>query len=396
MFTCSSPKKFNPNQGKGTYMAIPSTGTRLQQFSPPGNLDDFNADQKTQWSSMISDIFDQVIIGFPNEYDNDGPRNQFYNPLNTDPAPDLTSKVISWVGFPRKVKMQSPTDEKRWSKADGSRDVQDEYCEWSVKKDSSGKIASVTFTCEGPEYWEFLGQTDPNRVVELYQKYIDPKAKKDHLFNAEGKYQTRNKWNDTGSGAMHLIQRNNTLYAEIELAAGSSVVRQINGKILTEQQALIKCGQYGNPERNSDPFIGSEVNTLARAGAMISLADPVGLYLDEFKTPGWETPDGSDPASYWKILRGASNSPVRAIYEVPADRGFVVGDIKINGKNIHYGAQIADFVHIKLTGIAQQIGQIEVKPLTACRTPKATPAHHGMMPSAFIPTPPQFITRASE
>lgn len=35
--------------------------------------------------------------------------------------------------------------------ADASRDVQDEYLEWSVLRDNEKKIISVTFTCEGPE-----------------------------------------------------------------------------------------------------------------------------------------------------------------------------------------------------------------------------------------------------
>ena len=35
--------------------------------------------------------------------------------------------------------------------ADASRDVQDEYLEWSVIRDDENRIISVTFTCEGPE-----------------------------------------------------------------------------------------------------------------------------------------------------------------------------------------------------------------------------------------------------
>lgn len=35
--------------------------------------------------------------------------------------------------------------------ADASRDVQDEYLEWSIIRDDENRIISVTFTCEGPE-----------------------------------------------------------------------------------------------------------------------------------------------------------------------------------------------------------------------------------------------------
>ena len=42
-------------------------------------------------------------------------------------------------------------DERRWIAADRSRDVQDEYLEWSLIRDGADKIVRVTFTCEGPE-----------------------------------------------------------------------------------------------------------------------------------------------------------------------------------------------------------------------------------------------------
>lgn len=342
-------------------------------FNAPGHLTDFNDEQKALWSSQISDLFDQVIVGFPDEWANDGPRSQFFNPLKTATAPDLTTKEISWIGFPKQVKSESSSDEQRWKTADLSREVQDEYCEWSVKRNEQGKITQVYFTCEGPEYWEFLGKTSPEKVLELYRKYINPSIQMDDLFT-NGIYQSVNKWNNSNSGAMHLIQRNNTLGAEIELAAGSSVVREINGHVLTEQQRLIKCGKYGNANRNSDPFIGSEVNALTRLGAMVSLLDPVGLYFGDFEPQGWKTPDGTDPKTFWKVLRGTEEFPVRAVYEIPSEQKYAVGDITINGEPIRYGAQIADFVQIKLVGIAQNINPTNIQSLKACRVRKLTPS----------------------
>lgn len=44
---------------------------------------------------------------------------------------------------------------------------QDEYCEWSVTKNDSGKITRVTFTCEGPEYWEYLARTQPETLLQV-------------------------------------------------------------------------------------------------------------------------------------------------------------------------------------------------------------------------------------
>jgi hypothetical protein len=96
---------------------------------------------------------------------------------------------------------------------------------------------------------------------------------------------------------------------------------------------------------------------------------------------GWETPDGSDPASFWTVSRGTKEKAVRAVYEVPRDRNFVVGDIKINGEKIEFGAQIADFIRIKLTGLATRLGQSAVAPMNGCveqvsqdAIPELTPA----------------------
>ena len=57
--------------------------------------------------------------------------------------------------------------------------------------------------------------------------------------------------------------------------------------------------------------------------------------------------------------------------EVPQTKPFVVGDITIAGRRIEFGAQVADFITIKLTGVATRIGQSTVRPLTACVTSAA-------------------------
>lgn len=44
---------------------------------------------------------------------------------------------------------------------------QDEYCEWSVTRNSDNKITRIDFTCEGPEYWEYLGKVQPETVLEV-------------------------------------------------------------------------------------------------------------------------------------------------------------------------------------------------------------------------------------
>jgi hypothetical protein len=323
------------------------------RFDPPGFLEDFTEAQEIAWSNWVSKRLDASKDGSP-------PRRQFFNPLKSAPGADAIEKDISWSAFPRTIQIQYAGDLARWKAADASRHVQDEYCEWSVERDESAKITRVTFTSEAPEYWIFLASVNRSKLVDLYRQYVSPEVVEAHLFTANGQYRNRNRWNDsTSSGAMHLIQDANTLGAEIELAAAATVLRSRNGQPLTGERELIECAHYGEPERFSDPHIGAEVNALARQKADLTLANPVGLCIDRLSTQGWKTPDASDPQEYWRIVRGSREKAVRAEYRVPKEKGFTVGDITINGRNIVFGAQIADFITIKLTGLATRIGTID-------------------------------------
>lgn len=334
--------------------------TLLPQFDPPAFLDDFTAPQKDAWSQFISDDIDQEIATWPG--------NRFYNPTKTDTTPDAQTAVIRWTGFPRNVLISSPNDRARWTMADSSRDLQDEYCEWSVQRNAAGKILSVTFTCEGPEYWRFLAQVNPQLVVQLYQQHISQQVVASDLFTSTGQYRPRNKWNNsTTTGAMHLIQGANTLLAEINIAVRSTIVRRINGALLTDAQDLINCGRYGDPDRFSDPTIGASVNELARQDAAVTIANPVALYIDDLDTNGWAAPGGTDPKSLWKITRGTASHAVRAVYAAPAGAGFTVSDITINGIPIEFGAQIADRITIKVVGQACNFGQVTTPPQTQCQ-----------------------------
>ena len=71
-------------------------------------------------------------------------------------------------------------------------------------------------------------------------------------------YNPANQWNirsNTGS-LLHLIQPNNTLSAEIDIAAQATVLRKHpDGTPVTDESELINCSQYGNPGRHSDPHV---------------------------------------------------------------------------------------------------------------------------------------------
>ncbi len=69
---------------------------------------------------------------------------------------------------------------------------------------------------------------------------------------------------------------------------------------------------------------------------------------------------------FGRVVRGTPEKALRAVYEVPADKGFTVGEITVDGKTIEFGAQIADFITIKLTGLATRIGRSTIAPFHGC------------------------------
>lgn len=348
----------------------------LQRFDPPGFLDDLGPAQRDAWHQFISDEIDSAHKGtVGNPFDS--PRLQFFNAAKVELGPDTAFEDVKWTAFPRIVQITSGSDLERWRNADASRDGQDEYCEWSVTRQSAtGKITRVTFTCEGPEYWRFLAATDPTRTLALYKQHVDASVTQSDLFTPSGAYIHRNRFNNsTVNGAMHLVQRNNTLHAEIEIAGAATITRlRADGTPMTDQLELIRCGSYGAEQRHSDPFIGARVNFHARKKADITVANPVGIYFGGLDTQEWETPDGSDPAEFWKYTRGTPNRPVRAVIEVPSGRGYVLGDVLIDGRAIQFGGQIADRIHMTIRALATRIGQSTANPVRGCAGDAAGPA----------------------
>ena len=220
---------------------------KLAKFDPPGGLTDLDAAGLDAWNNWLTTRVDSSIAGDPT-LTNDSPRGQFYNLTKTDTAPDQKTADVTWIAFPRQVAVNSVGDVQRWTKADASRDVQDEYCEWSVtRRPSDSKITRVTFTCEGPEYWDTLASAAPDVVLALYQQHIDPAVTHADLFDSSGAYIHRNRWNkDTINGAMHLIQANNTLGAEIRARRGRNHRSRhwrtdSDGRTGTDQLRTVRC-----------------------------------------------------------------------------------------------------------------------------------------------------------
>jgi hypothetical protein len=365
------------------------------QFDPPAHLHDFSRVPGLfqEWSSAVSKWFDSTIAAEAKLYrrHNLEPQVQYFNPVKSRPSGTLVEQAITWNAFPKEL-LRTYSREQAMAEADrlwplsaygkGSGGAlnstlyrpHNEYCEWRIFRDSrTGGIKKVVFVSEPPEYYRALfGGTvegsnfngDPEVVLDLYRRYVSEDVQLKDLISPQdiylgediiaqkGFYNPYNKWNIT-HGIIHLASPPNTLTAEIMLGGDASVVRHSDrNRLLVEGDVLICSTGYGGPDRNSDPTIGGYVNALARLGAMITLKNPVGLYMDHIDLAGWSAPDGGSVTDFVKIVRGQPGMIERLEVEVPAERGFSISDVKIGGVPIRYGGQIAECITVKLTGVA--------------------------------------------
>jgi hypothetical protein len=348
---------------------------KIARFAPPGNIDDFATDPTLpdQWSGWMSNEFDSSVASVAAFLTaHGGGISQFYNPVTKGTtASDLPASAgdITWNGFPKRFSATGPGSPASYAAAEPARTagearLQDEYLEWFVNRNAAGKITSVHFTCEAWDYFEFLAARAPARVLELYRNFVDPSIQMPDLFSAHGSYSRLNKWN-TALGAMHLTHNANNLFAEIFLAASATVRREQDGVELTQSIPLINCGEYGDPARDSDPKIGAAVNALARGGRIITLVDPVGLYIAAFDSAGL-TLNGAPAGEFFRVVRGALPLALRAVYELPpelAATGLTVSDVKIGGDELEFGGQLAERITMHLLGAASTAQAVQNPPV---------------------------------
>jgi hypothetical protein len=355
---------------------------KIDHLDTPGKIDDFAGDSTLsgQWNKSLSATFDRSVAAVTSFLKtNGGGNSQFYNPVTHGlTGPDLPGD-ITWNGFPKKFSSTGPAHPPAFAAAEPSRNagearLQDEYLEWYVNRNPAGKIVSIHFTCEAWDYFEFLGSAASAKVLALYQEFISSTVKSEDIFNPDGSYDRLNKWN-TALGAMHLTHRANNLFAEVFLAASATVRREKDGAELTSSIPLINCADYGDADRNSDPNIGVAVNGFAREGRMITLANPVGLYMAAFDGAGL-TLNGNPAGGFFTVVRGAFPLALRAVYQLPTEiaaSGSTVSDVKVGGRNLQFGGELAQRITMHLIGAAS-VAQTANNPPVGCGAiPDAVP-----------------------
>ena len=270
---------------------------------------------------------------------------EFYDPSEVD-VTIAAERHLVWMAFPRDVLVPNRDDRRAafiFADADvARRDPQNEYCEWHVTRNAAGKITKVVFVTESPEYWQHLWNDDRATVVNLYRTLLNNPAITETDLEMPGPGHVYNQFNNfnTTNGIIHLIQRINTLTAAIGLAEGSVNTGTARDNYETTSPA----------PTNVDPRVKFDIGALARKPLSISLREPIGLYITGFDDTGWIKPDGSPVGNYWTIVRGVPGMALRVVYEVPPGEGFVVGDIRIGGRPVEWGGQIAEHITVTIVG----------------------------------------------
>jgi hypothetical protein len=355
---------------------------KISQFAAPGNVTDLSASMAASWSTKISGFLDEEISSLAA---NHGLHPQFYNPSKLDVSGSPTP--ISWQAFPQIIELKFGDDPQEMFRQAESRNNQDEYLEWAVVR-QDGKITKVMFTCESPEYWSHVAD-DKKLLTKLYSDIVGQEVPQSELLTAGGAYAPRNSFNM--KNAIHLIQPNNTLRAEINIASQAMIIRRHGSHDpVTNSNELISCSGFGDPDRHSDPHIGEVVNDVARQGCSLALQDPIGLYIDGLPHPtndlGIKKPDGSAVGpDYWTLARGDKDHILRAVFAAPAGQP-AVGDLEIGGQKILFGGQIVKAgtgMRVKLTGVVGKTGVFH-NPSFPCPGSGISPLAAGFGPSAAI------------
>ena len=311
----------------------------VTRFDTPGSLRDLPA------GSEFYDAWHRMIDGLVRPSGPLSGPGEYINPSRIG-FETVAARTYTWTGFPRPHLTVTARDDRTAAfDAGEDRDAQHEYLEWHVTRvgnTTAGPITKITFVTETPEYWMTLAVADPDRVLELYRELVDPRVVMSDLFTADGDYRPRNRWNTT-DGIVHYIMSINSMRDLL----GVSQESEPTGVAGDNYDAL----PYSRATA-ADARLNMDMWSLARKGLDIAALEPIGIYLIDWDDTGWTKPDGTPVGDYWRVHRGVHGAALRVEYAVPDAEGFTVGDIRIGGRPITTGGQIAEHMVVSAHGIA--------------------------------------------
>ncbi|PMD51447.1 uncharacterized protein K444DRAFT_232276 [Hyaloscypha bicolor E] len=329
-------------------------------YDLPARLNDLEGRDATRagWSSTIDSVMNEIIRSRKEQ----SLDIKSYNPAH-ETSSNAAVEIIKWLAYPNNCKLRREENKNRYVEAD-VRANQDEYCEWEVER-QNGHLKSVTFTTEVPEYYTYLAKADPTGALLLRQyKRLNPDVadsiKLEDLVDARGAYNIKNRWNTRGTDEnlglegriAHLIRENNNLQEAAELVVDSTVVRRdAKGEFVAGGRSLLLAMvpkvSDNSPNRNSDPNIAAFINQFSRDGKLVTVSNPVGLYIDSFEDSDFKTVDGDSVSSFWNVERKSQDGRyvVRAKFTVPT--GLLGKILHAHTKQrLKHGSQLAESIWI--------------------------------------------------
>ena len=194
-----------------------------------------------------------------------------------------------------------------------------------------------TFISETPEYWKALARTDRGRAARALPRARGPDRRGGRLFPGGGEYEPRNRWNTT-DGIVHFIMTINSME---DLLGVSQERRKPPRPRLTASTPSPTAQDRRRRPSQRRPLVDVPQGLLGRPPPIRPAS-----YMIDWDDTGLEKPDGTPVDDYWRWCGAPAARRCGSQYEVPDGEGFAVGDIRIGGRPITTGGQLAEHITV--------------------------------------------------
>ncbi len=224
----------------------------------------------------------------------------YFDVLASLPDSEVFPATIDWKAFPILSQHQSDED------IDSDRfNLQEEYVEWLVVRDTNGEIDEIIFTTEFREYFAVLAAVSPTGIAEAVRQLTpgaDPTTSELYgvssvngrspreRFNLFLNHVRTNPWNNGEKGIMALTMPINSYGALFGLSIDCGVANTS----IPPDHVCANVGGACVPGRQSDPRICTVCQEQAQGNKVFSLDDPAGVFISNL-TGIWTVGDVQVP-----------------------------------------------------------------------------------------------------